>query len=237
MQILAHRGLRARRPENTLLAFREAWRAGADGIELDVQLTLDGVPVILHDETLERTTSGSGPVNALTLAQLCRLDAGAGERVPTLEEYLDWAAPLSLVTNIELKNNRVTYPGLEEKTIESVQKRGMGERVVLSSFNHASVRECRRLAPEIPTGLLFWKTAAPPAMLAAWRDVGANFLHPCEESLTPDALDALEAAAAPLYVWSLRPVWPLERLAGRKNIRGVIVDDPAWAKDVWDASK
>ena len=102
-KIFAHRGYRTKYPENTLLAFRMAIETGCDGIELDVQLSKDGEIVIIHDESVDRTTNGSGAVCDMTFAQLRELDAGLGERIPLLSEYFDLVEGLPMITNIELK--------------------------------------------------------------------------------------------------------------------------------------
>ena len=112
MKIFAHRGFSGEYPENTMLAFRKAYETGCDGIELDVQLTKDGVPVIMHDETIDRTTDGKGNLRDYTYEQLCRFDCSgkfAGkygfQQIPTLREYLEWVKDTGLITNIELKNS------------------------------------------------------------------------------------------------------------------------------------
>ena len=111
MRVFAHRGYSGRYPENTMTAFREAMKAGTDGIELDVQLSKDGQLVIIHDETLDRTTTGKGYVKDYTLSELKQLDASGrfltGERIPAFEEYCEWVKDTSLVTNVELKTSIV----------------------------------------------------------------------------------------------------------------------------------
>ena len=135
MRVFAHRGYSGKYPENTMLAFREAEKVGADGIELDVQLTKDGQIVIIHDETLNRTTNGKGYVKDYTLAELKALDASvikgtefSPQRIPTLEEYCDWVKGTGLVTNVELKSSIVYYPELEEKTAEMIKAFGLEDR-------------------------------------------------------------------------------------------------------------
>ena len=157
MRVFAHRGYSGKYPENTMLAFREAEKTGADGIELDVQLTKDGEIVIIHDETLERTTTGTGWVKDHTLAELKALDASiikgtaySPERIPTLEEYCRWVKDTKLVTNIELKTSIVYYPEIEEKTAEMVKAFGLEDRMIFSSFNHLSIVRMA-LSSTIPT--------------------------------------------------------------------------------------
>ena len=161
MRVFAHRGYSGKYPENTMLAFREAEKVGADGIELDVQLTKDGQIVIIHDETLNRTTNGKGYVKDYTLAELKALDASvikgtefSPQRIPTLEEYCDWVKGTGLVTNVELKSSIVYYPELEEKTAEMIKAFGLEDRMIFSSFNHLSIVRMKQLLPQCPVGAL-----------------------------------------------------------------------------------
>ena len=122
MKVYAHRGYSGKYPENTMLAFRKAAETGCDGIELDVQLTKDGKIVVIHDETVDRTTTGTGRVKDYTYEELIKLDAAklfGGKYgfcpIPSFEEYCQWAAGQDLVTNIEIKTGVYYYEGLEEK--------------------------------------------------------------------------------------------------------------------------
>jgi glycerophosphoryl diester phosphodiesterase len=157
---IAHRGASAAAPANTLAAFHKALELGADGVEFDVHLSADGVPVVIHDFTVDATTDGSGRVAGLTVAQLKQLDAGAtfdpsfaGERIPTLDEVLE---PLGgrLLLNVELKTTSLGDNGLERAVIAQVERHGLGDDVLLSSFNPFSLRRAKQLAPHIPVGLL-----------------------------------------------------------------------------------
>lgn len=158
---IAHRGASKVAPPNTLAAFVKAVELGADGIEFDVHLSADGVPVVIHDFTVDATTNGHGRVADLTLAQLKALDAGArfapkfaGERIPTLGEVLD-ALGNRLLLNIELKSTSLRDNGLERAVLAQIQQRGLDGRVLLSSFNPFSLRRAGQLAPHIPLGLLY----------------------------------------------------------------------------------
>ena len=157
---LAHRGASAYAPENTLAAFRSAAEIGADGVELDAKLSRDGAIVAMHDASVDRTTDGSGRVSALTLAELKRLDAGSkfdpkfgGERVPTLDEVVD-AVGDRLLINVELTNYESRGDGLELKVAEFIVKRGLAERVMVSSFNPLGLRKVKRASPDVVCGLL-----------------------------------------------------------------------------------
>ena len=131
---IAHRGFSSRFPENTMLAFAEAEKAGCDGIELDVHLTSDGVPVVIHDEDIRRTTDGEGLVGSFTLSELQAFNASASwkgehpfQKIPSMEEYFEWVKGTNLMTNIELKNSIVRYEGMEEKVLALAERYGMKE--------------------------------------------------------------------------------------------------------------
>jgi glycerophosphoryl diester phosphodiesterase len=171
--VIAHRGASAAAPPNTLAAFEKAVELGADAVELDVHLSADGVPVVIHDATVDATTDGSGRVANLKLAQLKRLDAGshfdpvfAGEHIPTLEEVLE-AIGKHLLLNIELKSSSLRDNGLERAVIAQVGQRGLSDRVLLSSFNPFSLRRAKRIAPHIPVGLLY-EPDLPLPLRRAW---------------------------------------------------------------------
>lgn len=163
--VFAHRGARERAPENTLPAFEEAAILGADGIELDVQLSADGALVVIHDFTLERTTNGTGRVAEKTLAELRTLDAGAwfapqfaATRIPTLDEVLE-AVKGRLLVNIELKTfsltDQTTRLRLAQSVLECIRKHGMERQVLISSFNPLALRVMRQLTPQIAIGYLY----------------------------------------------------------------------------------
>lgn len=169
-EIFAHRGSKGTHPENTIPAFLEAVRVGADGIELDVQLSKDGVPVVIHDDTVNRTTNGSGLVRELTLKELKKLDAHQGYRkhlaalfkktkIPTLQEALQTLNKYPLILNIELKTDVYDYPGIEAKVLELCQKNAGSLSFLFCSFNIETLRRLRELDSEIKlsaiTGLEF----------------------------------------------------------------------------------
>ncbi|MGM9985922.1 MAG: glycerophosphodiester phosphodiesterase [Bacillaceae bacterium] len=164
LSIFAHRGAKGTHPENTISAFKEAIRVGADGVEFDVQLTKDNQLVVIHDEKLNRTTNGKGYVKDYTLKELKALDAGSkfnkafkGERIPTLDEVLSLFQPTSLQINIELKNDVFRYEGMEEKTVAAIKKHNMEDKIILSSFNHESISLLQKMNTGIELGLLYKK--------------------------------------------------------------------------------
>ncbi len=158
--IFAHRGASFHCPENTMASFIKAAQFGADGIELDVQLSSDDVPVVIHDFTLHRTTSGYGNVNSKPLVELKSLDAGGwfspayrNETIPTLNEVLAWAKNTNLILNIELKS-RGLETLLEKKVIELIHKHRLQERVIISSFWKSSLQKVKKKNPQMQTALL-----------------------------------------------------------------------------------
>ncbi len=172
---IAHRGASAAAPANTLAAFEKAIELGADGIEFDVHLSADGVPVVIHDFGVDATTDGSGRVSSLTLAQLKELDAGssfapafAGERIPTLDEVLETVGD-RLLLNIELKTMSIRDNGLERAVVAQVEQHGLthDNRMLLSSFNPVSLRRAKKIAPHIPVGLLY-ALGLPLPLRRAW---------------------------------------------------------------------
>ena len=227
---IAHRGFSGRFPENTMLAFQEAEKAGCDGIELDVHLTSDGVPVIIHDENIRRTTDGEGPVCSFTAAGLHAFNASAawkGERpcthIPTLEEYFEWVKDTRLFTNIELKNSVIDYPGLEEKVIALIRRYSLEERILFSSFNHYSILRCKRMAPEIRCGLLYSCWLANPGAYA--KSVGAECLHPHFSSLIPEALAEIRSQKVQVNAWTVNEETDMRRLID-EGIEGIITNFP-----------
>ncbi len=136
MKIIGHRGYSAKHPENTLAAFQGAMDVGADMIEFDVLLSKDSVPVIIHDETLNRTTNGKGKVVDFTLDQLKKLDAGKGEAIPTLEEVIQLAQK-KIFLHIEIKSEAVSHQiqnGVEELVLALIEKYDLQKNCIISSF-------------------------------------------------------------------------------------------------------
>ncbi len=160
MQIYAHRGYSGKYPENTMIAFQKAVEAGVFGIELDVQLARDGVPVIIHDETLERTTDGVGFVKDHTAAELSKLsivdiyNKEESLKIPTLEEYLNYIKDKNVVTNIELKTSVFYYTGIEQRVIDLVRKYDLTDMVSYSSFNHETLQRVLEIDKNSKIGFL-----------------------------------------------------------------------------------
>jgi len=161
MKIYAHRGSSGTHPENTLSAFKQAANLTIHGVELDVHLTKDGNLVVIHDESIDRTSNGTGYVKDMTLSELREFEYGSwfsedfkGERIPTLEEVLDIFAATTHHVNIELKSDIFPYVGLGNKVLHAIETRHMADRVVVSSFDHEAIRDFKKSAPHIKVALL-----------------------------------------------------------------------------------
>jgi glycerophosphoryl diester phosphodiesterase len=161
--LIAHRGGSLEAPENTLAAFRHAIELGMRYVELDVQMSRDDELVVIHDETVDRTTGGHGPVASLPLEELRKLDAGshfgpeyAGERIPTLREVLELCTDAGVGVVVEIKSPSL-YPGMVEKMVALIgEMRGRGaENIWCISFDHEAIRKVRTLDAEIPLGYLY----------------------------------------------------------------------------------
>ncbi len=222
--VWAHRGASAEAPENTLAAFTAAEAAGADGIELDVHLSRDDVPVVIHDSTVDRTSSGHGAVARLRLSELRRLDAGswfsprfAGEPVPTLEEVLHWAEG-RLRLNLEIKEYAAGQAILK---LLPLYPRA---RILVSSFDHKLLAALRRLYPELPLGFLldsvFWRGAVRRAVAA-----GAESLNPREDLVSRPLLAACRHHGLAVYPWTVDAL-PRISILARMGVAGVFTNDP-----------
>ncbi|WP_201713443.1 glycerophosphodiester phosphodiesterase [Rossellomorea arthrocnemi] len=182
--IFAHRGSAGTHPENTMEAFYEAERVKADGIELDVQLTKDGEIVVIHDETVNRTTNGKGFVKDYSLKEIQKLQANykfknklfKKNRVPSLREVFLWLKGNNIICNIELKNSIMDYQGLEEKVIGLIREFGFEDRIIISSFNHYSIVACYRLEPAVEIAPLYSSGLFMPWIYA--QSLRAKAIHP-----------------------------------------------------------
>lgn len=223
----AHRGASGRAPENTLLAFRYAFELGADAIECDVQLSADGFPVILHDATLDRTTNGRGPVAARSLEELRRLDAGAGERIPTLQEVLDLCREAGKLVNLEVKADSLAEAQAIARVVGQALEQGQHhERALVSSFWLPGVAALKQAYPTIRTatlhGGLRWRFLS---MLRAAQECGANAIHPQSALVSRGLVEAAHAAGLEVNVWTVDQPKTMQRLLSW-GVDGIMTNYP-----------
>ena len=210
-EVWAHRGAsgwdRQYAPENTMPAFRKAAEMGADGIELDVQLTKDGEIVICHDERIDRTGRGQGWIKDFTLEELKKIDFGKPHveygfvEIPTLQEFFEFIKPTKLKVNIELKTNAIYYDRLEEKTYWLAEEYGMNRRIIYSSFNHYSLQKLKTLCPDAKIGLLM---GADTVRLPEDAErLGAYAIHPPESIVTKEYVEKCHAHRLKVNTWTV----------------------------------
>ncbi|MBD1378780.1 glycerophosphodiester phosphodiesterase [Metabacillus arenae] len=193
-KIFGHRGAAGTYPENTMASFQAAIEAGADGIELDVQMTRDGELVVIHDESVERTTNSTGFIKDFLYRDLQAVDAcykfkqfKGKTKIPTLDEVFSWAEHSGgFLVNVELKNTLFPYEGIEEKVIQLIYRYNLSERVIISSFNHYSLVKCHQITKDIEKAILYMEGLYEPWNYA--KTVGALSLHPKYTSAPPHSV-------------------------------------------------
>jgi glycerophosphoryl diester phosphodiesterase len=229
-QIFAHRGYSALYAENTMEAFIAAEKANADGLEIDVQLTKDGEVVVIHDEKVDRTTTGSGFVKNFTFNEIRKFNANKTavkkEPIPSLIEVLEWMQSNKLVCNIELKNNLLPYEGMEEKVIRLIRKYNLMDRIIISSFNHYSIVLCYRTAPEIETAPLFNERIYMPWIYA--QSIRAKGIHPKLASVSDDIIKGAIENGIAVRPYTVNKEADINRLL-KINCTALITDDPVKA--------
>jgi len=227
LDVHGHRGAPGLAPENTLAAFRKAIELGVDALEMDLQVTRDGEVVVIHDETLDRTTDGRGSIADLTLEEVKRGDAGAkfapafrGERVPTLREVIHLVKAggndrVRLSLEIKFARGLEGKPeDIEERVLAVLQAAGFVGRVTVQSFHHPSPAKMKRLDPRIPTGLLVGSRNVPPDPVARVREFQADYYAPEYRLVTADLVQTLHRAGIPLVIWTVNDTAEVRRLIG-----------------------
>lgn len=235
-EIWGHRGASGYAPENTLTAFKMAEDMGADGIELDVQMSKDGVLVICHDETIDRTSSGTGFIKDMTFEELRKYNYNKTHPeyehadIPTLEEVLALVKPGKMIINIELKTGIFFYPGIEEKVVALVKQYGMEDRVIYSSFNHYSAKHIHDIDPGARTAFLY--EDGPIDMPEYAHRHGVNAIHPALYNLQYENI--MEDAAKyglEVNVWTVNTE-EYVRFCMMKGVHGIITNYPDMARKV-----
>jgi len=231
--VFAHRGARAEAPENTALAFRLARRIGADAVELDVHRAKSGEIVIHHDPEVHLPSGRTARIGDLTFAELRRLDLGRGQRMPTLEEALAELGP-RMMMNIELKVDGLRSGGLERDVARIVAKAGVGERILVSSFNPLALLRMRFHAPALRRGWLF--ADMTPRFLRGpltARLLGATSMHPAEELVDRASVRRWHDAGLRVYPYTVNSPARMRQLA-RFGVDGLFTDDPRLALQTFE---
>ncbi len=231
---VAHRGFSGKAPENTMAAIRLALALPyVRWMELDVQLTRDGVPVVIHDFSLDRTTNGHGKVKNMDWEPMQRLDAGGwkgrafrGEKIPSLEEVLSLASG-RLRLNIELKTSGDMYPGLEKAVMELISSKGMRDEVVLTSFDAGALQRVKELDPRFRTGLIFDSRLGDPARKL--QELDCSFLSISFARLNPKLAKLLAERGVKIMAWTVDKAKEMRRLAEMQSDIMICTNRP----DIW----
>ncbi|MEF2965563.1 glycerophosphodiester phosphodiesterase family protein [Paenibacillus sp. M1] len=233
-QCVAHRGFSGIAPENTMAAITLAMEQPyVDWVEVDVQLSKDGVPLLIHDFTLNRTTNGRGPVKDKTWAELKALDAGswkskayAGERLISLDEFLDKICG-RLKANIEVKTEGDMYPGIEEKIITAVRKRHMEQDVVLTSFEPRILAKIKEIGRGMRTGLII--DGKPKDLLLRLQLLHCSFLSINYRHLTSELAGKAAGRGIEVMAWTLDDARRMRRVAAMHKDVLICTNRP----DIW----
>jgi glycerophosphoryl diester phosphodiesterase len=255
---IAHRGARSLAPENTMPAARKAHEVGASGWELDVAMTADGELVLLHDDTLERTSDATQVykdrqpwrVENFTLAELQQLDFGSwfvredpfkqvaagavtpeeqaaiqGTQIPTLQEALEYTRAHQWFVNVEIKDATGTPADatIVKAVVDLIRELGMNELVLVSSFNHAYLKQVKALQPSLATGALVDKYQPDPVTLV--KELGAQAYHPSRKVINAEQIQALRQEGFAVYVWTVNDEDEMRELIAM-GVSGIITDYP-----------
>lgn len=230
--VIGHRGFSAAAPENTLASFKKAMEVGVDMIELDVHLSKDGQVVVIHDDTLNRTTNGKGKVAGYTLNELKQLDAGSwfgsqfsGERIPTLREVLELTrGQVSLC--IELKGGdlgQYTLKDLADRSLQEVEKAAMLSQVLFASFDLSAIERIREKNPGIPVALIYSRSWSSPQEVTGGRPIPVLSFRGTVLTQTNASKARLEGIK--VLVWTLNAEEHMEHFL-KIGVDGIITDYP-----------
>ncbi|NFP76155.1 glycerophosphodiester phosphodiesterase [Clostridium argentinense] len=232
----AHRGDSMYYPENTMVAFEKAIEMGCTGIETDVQMTKDGVLVLIHDEYLDRTTNGIGLVKNYTYNELRKLDAGSFKdrafskcKIPSIEELIECTKNKNIKINFEIKNSIIFYKNIEEKLLFHIMKENIEDKVILSSFNHASMNKCKKLNSNIRTGLLFEKKIKDVDEYL--YPIKPNALHLPYKGLRKELIEKAHKNNLVINIYTVNDVNYMRKLIDMK-VDGIITNCPDLLKEV-----
>lgn len=215
--IIAHRGASAYEPENTLRAIRRALDLEADMVEVDVRATKDGHIVVMHDEKVDRTTNGRGYVKNMTLEELRKLDAGLGERVPTLQEVAQLIkGKAKLVVEVKV-------PRIEEEVLRIIEQNGISEEVLITSFHHPILVRVKSLNSKVQTGAIIASRPVRPAQLAL--DARADALLPKYIYVDSEMVEEAHGHGLAIYPWTVDSVEEAKNLI-KMRVDGIVTNRP-----------
>lgn len=213
---IAHRGASAYEPENTLRSFERAIELKSDMIEFDVRQSLDGHLVVFHDDTLNRTTDGTGPVSLKTLSELRELDAGQGEQIPTVEEVIELAKGRAKFV-LELKQD-----GVEDKVVSLLNKGDLLDDVFIVSFKPKRLKMIKELEPKVKTGLILFASLNPVGLA---QGCGADFVAPFRWFVTKSLVERARQNKLYTFTWTVDETIKAQSLR-EKGVSGIVTNKP-----------
>ncbi len=224
--VIAHRGASVYVPENTMLAFEKAIEQGCDMIEIDIHATKDGELAVIHDETLDRTTNRKGRICDFTFEELRTVDAGEGQRIPSLQQVIDLVSgKVGLV--VELKE-----PGLERRIVEHLSKSSITDQIIVTSFFHSAVHQVKSLFPQVRTAVITYSQPIDTNRLAI--DARADALWIFRRYVTEEMVASAHQAGLELYVWYVNDAEEMRRIA-RLGVDGILTGRPDTLREILEA--
>ena len=223
--IIGHRGASADAPENTLAAFALALQQGADGLELDVQLSADGQPVVFHDSSLQRLSGRDELCADLPLSELQAVEVGTEETIPSLHELFEMLGPQTLY-NVELKSFGLQNNGLVEAVAEVVESHGLTAQVLISSFNPLYVRRAREV---FPASTLVALLRQPGWQQYAYLIADGEADHPHHTLVDESYMSWAGGRGYRIHVWTVDDPAEANRLA-KLGVHGIITNKPGWLR-------
>ena len=227
-----HRGFSGRYPENTMLAFEKALEAGCEGMEFDVHLTKDGELVIIHDETIDRTSGRHGVIRDMTYEKLCQVDFSYPDKfggrfpfqqIPTLRAYFELVKDRHILSNIELKTGVYEYPGIEQAVYDLICEFGLEQQVIISSFNHHSILRMKAIAPALACGFLSETWILDVGAYVSGHRVEAY--HPQFHMLTAPEVADLRAHGCQINTWTVNETEDIRAMI-QIGVDGIISNFP-----------
>ena len=234
--VFAHRGACAHAPENTISSFELAVEHLADAVELDAKLSMDGQVMVIHDQTVDRTTDGHGSVNEMTCAELKNLDAGskfnskyAGEKIPTLDEVFEHVGQ-KLFVNVELTNYGSRNDDLVEKVVQVVKRQNMQGRVLFSSFLPKNLKIAQQLLPDTPVAILCLPGIGGVITRSSLlRTTSPEIIHPYLTDVNQGFVNREHKNGRRVHVWTVNLEADLKRMLSL-GVDGIFTDDPQKAR-------
>lgn len=237
-EIIAHRGASRYAPENTMPAFKKAFEMQADGIETDVHLTKDHIPVLMHDERINRTSNAKGFIQDFTYEQLRQFDLGSWfspsfseAKIVTLDEFLHWIKQTPMRAHIELKNNKIDYSSIEQIVYNYIRKHSMENKTTISSFNFESIQRFKKITNSIEVAYLTSKMNR--MVRQTIREHPVHAVHIKHTLLQKNVLRCSEQKQIPLRVFTINKISQMMRCFDL-GVRGIFTDVPDVAFDMRD---